>query len=60
MTTDEFMRFLRGDHAVVTDTTLITRDPRRYLAYFPGIELITPSLNQNAPHESRVIIPGSG
>jgi predicted nucleic acid-binding protein len=37
--------FVIGAHAVVTDTSLITRDPRRYLAYFPGIELITPGLN---------------
>ena len=37
--------FFIGAHAVVTDTALITRDPRRYLAYFPGIELIAPSLN---------------
>ncbi len=37
--------FFIGAHAVVSDTSLITRDPRRYLAYFPGIELITPSLD---------------
>jgi len=37
--------FFIGAHAVVTDTSLITRDPQRYIAYFPGIELITPSLN---------------
>ena len=37
--------FVIGAHAVVTDTSLITRDPQRYIAYFPGIELITPSLN---------------
>ena len=37
--------FFIGAHAVVTDTAVITRDPRRYLAYFPGIELIAPIVN---------------
>jgi len=37
--------FLIGAHAVSTNSRLITRDPRRYRAYFPGIELITPSAN---------------
>jgi len=37
--------FLIGAHAVSTSSRLITRDPRRYRAYFPGIELITPSVN---------------
>jgi hypothetical protein len=37
--------FFIGAHAVIADAALITRDPRRYRAYFPGIELITPSVN---------------
>jgi len=37
--------FFIGAHAVASDAALITRDPRRYRAYFPGIELITPNLN---------------
>jgi predicted nucleic acid-binding protein len=37
--------FFIGAHAVVADVALITRDPTRYRSYFPGIELITPSLN---------------
>lgn len=37
--------FFIGAHAIASDARLLTRDPRRYLAYFPGIELITPSLN---------------
>lgn len=35
--------FFIGAHAVIADSALITRDPRRYRSYFPGIELITPS-----------------
>lgn len=37
--------FFIGAHAVIADAALITRDARRYLTYFPGIELVTPSLN---------------
>jgi predicted nucleic acid-binding protein len=37
--------FFIGAHAVIADAALITRDPRRYRAYFPGIELIIPSVN---------------
>lgn len=37
--------FFIGADAVVRDARLLTRDPRRYLAYFPGVALITPSLN---------------
>ena len=35
--------FFIGAHAVITDATLITRDPRRYRTYFPGITLISPN-----------------
>ena len=35
--------FFVGAHAVVADCTLITRDARRYRAYFPGITLIAPN-----------------
>lgn len=34
--------FLIGGHAAAEDATLITRDPRRYQAYFPQLPLITP------------------
>ena len=34
--------FFIGAHSVIADAPLITRDGRRYRAYFPGIELITP------------------
>jgi predicted nucleic acid-binding protein len=37
--------FFIGAHAVIANSALITRDPRRYRTYFPGIELITPSVN---------------
>jgi predicted nucleic acid-binding protein len=37
--------FFIGAQAVAMDAPLITRDPRRYRTYFPGIELITPSVN---------------
>jgi predicted nucleic acid-binding protein len=37
--------FFIGAQAAAMKAPLITRDPRRYLAYFPGIELITPSVN---------------
>jgi predicted nucleic acid-binding protein len=35
--------FFLGAHAVMADAALITRDPRRFRTYFPGVELITPS-----------------
>jgi predicted nucleic acid-binding protein len=34
--------FFVGAHALVTRSALITRDPRRFRNYFPGIELIAP------------------
>jgi predicted nucleic acid-binding protein len=34
--------FFIGAHAVVARFSLLTRDPRRYRAYFPGVELIAP------------------
>jgi predicted nucleic acid-binding protein len=37
--------FFIGAHAIASDARLLTRDARQYRAYFPGIELITPSLN---------------
>lgn len=37
--------FFIGAHAMVNNTKLLTRDPRRYRTYFPGIELIAPSVN---------------
>jgi len=37
--------FFIGAHAVVANGQLITRDMRRFRTYFPGIELITPSVN---------------
>jgi predicted nucleic acid-binding protein len=37
--------FFIGAHALVTNSPVITRDPRRYRAYFPGIELIAPDVN---------------
>ena len=37
--------FFIGAHAIVSDATLLTRDPRRYRTYFPGIDLIAPSVN---------------
>ena len=37
--------FFIGAHAVIADSVLITRDGGRYRTYFPGIELITPSVN---------------
>jgi predicted nucleic acid-binding protein len=35
--------FFIGAHAVIVDAALITRDVRRYRAYFPGIVLIAPN-----------------
>jgi predicted nucleic acid-binding protein len=34
--------FYIGAHAAVADMTLLTRDPRRYRAYFPKLRLISP------------------
>ena len=34
--------FFIGAHALVAGLPLITRDPRRYRAHFPGLTLITP------------------
>jgi hypothetical protein len=34
--------FLIGAHAAVTDRPLLTRDPRRVVAYIPGAALIAP------------------
>lgn len=36
--------FFIGAHAIVRDAKLLTRNPRRYLTYFPGIALIAPQL----------------
>lgn len=35
--------FFIGAHAAVAGHRLLTRDPRRYRAYFPRVELIAPS-----------------
>jgi predicted nucleic acid-binding protein len=37
--------FFIGAHTIIADARLLTRDPRRYRTYFPGIALITPNLN---------------
>jgi len=34
--------FFIGAHALVADIPLMTRDPRRYETYFPGVRLIAP------------------
>jgi predicted nucleic acid-binding protein len=34
--------FFIGAHAIVTGSPLLTRDPRRYRHYFPGVTLIAP------------------
>jgi hypothetical protein len=34
--------FLIGAHAQVEDWSLLTRDPKRYRAYFPKVKLIAP------------------
>jgi predicted nucleic acid-binding protein len=34
--------FFVGAHAAVAQLPLLTRDPRRYRTYFPGIILIAP------------------
>ncbi len=38
--------FFIGAHAAVARFHLLTRDPRRYRAYFPGVELIAPDENE--------------
>lgn len=35
--------FFIGAHALVDGLTLLTRDPRRYRSYFPGLRLIAPA-----------------
>lgn len=35
--------FFIGAHAEVEGLPILTRDPRRYRTYFPGVRLITPS-----------------
>ncbi|MDI1296275.1 MAG: type II toxin-antitoxin system VapC family toxin [bacterium] len=35
--------FLIGGHAQALGATILTRDPRLYRSYFPGVPLITPS-----------------
>lgn len=37
--------FFIGAQAEVLKVPLLTRDTRRYRTYFPGVELITPSVN---------------
>ena len=34
--------FFIGAHAAVSGLRLLTRDPRRYRSYFPGLPLIAP------------------
>ena len=34
--------FYIGAHAAVAGLSLLTRDPRRYASYFPGVRLIAP------------------
>jgi predicted nucleic acid-binding protein len=35
--------FFVGAHALITGSSLLTRDTRRYRAYFPGLRLIAPN-----------------
>jgi predicted nucleic acid-binding protein len=35
--------FYIGAHAAVSDFRILTRDPRRYRAYFPTVDLIVPT-----------------
>lgn len=35
--------FFIGGHAQAAEATILTRDPRFYRSYFPGVPLITPS-----------------
>lgn len=37
--------FFLGAHAAVIGAPLLTRDPRRYRTYFPGLALIAPNYN---------------
>ncbi len=37
--------FFIGAHAAVTGHPILTRDTRRYAAYFPGVTLIAPSVS---------------
>ena len=37
--------FFIGAHAAVAGFALLTRDPRRYKAYFPSVELLAPGEN---------------
>ncbi len=34
--------FYIGAHAAIAGLVLLTRDPRRYRGYFPGVQLVTP------------------
>lgn len=38
--------FFIGAHAAVAGLQLLTRDARRYRAYFPGVELIAPDVTE--------------
>jgi hypothetical protein len=42
MRTSPLPDFYIGAHAAVQGLRLLTRDPRRYQSYFPGIQLISP------------------
>jgi predicted nucleic acid-binding protein len=35
-----------GAHAAVEQLPLLTRDPRRYKTYFPGVDLIAPDIDE--------------
>ena len=35
--------FFIGAHAAVSGLPVLTRDPRRYKSYFPGVRLVTPT-----------------
>ena len=37
--------FFIGAHAAVSGHPVLTRDPRRYTAYFPGVTLIAPGVS---------------
>jgi predicted nucleic acid-binding protein len=37
--------FFIGAHAAVSGHPVLTRDPRRYTAYFPGVTLIAPEVS---------------